>query len=462
MAASGLSGMNRPTLLLTAGGAAAPLALAAAGQAPLWPALAASLAVAALGVVLARPPRPQPPAPPEHLAAPPVAEVPYAAILEELAEPTLVVEGGDDYATTGHRLIFANAAARELFRIYRPDARLVTVIRHPGIIELVDEALFGGVSGQAPFESTGNRERVWTAFARPLGHTAWNTPLALLVLRDQTDVRRAERMRADFLANASHELRTPLASLSGFIETLRGPAREDVGAREKFLGIMQVQAERMARLIDDLMSLSRIELNEHIAPQGRVDLSCAVTDVTDALAPIVKAKGVSFNWAAPARDAVTVEGDRDQIVQVLQNLVDNAVKYTPRGGVIGIELTSPVSGDPPPPRAPEAARMTLLDPDHRTGETYALVRVTDQGPGMPRDALPRLTERFYRVEGQKSGDKSGTGLGLAIVKHIVNRHRGGLATESLQGQGSTFSVWLPLAAPVVSHQTNPAAVAKVS
>jgi two-component system phosphate regulon sensor histidine kinase PhoR len=454
---------RRNVLLATAAGAAAPLLLGAFGWAQAGPAVVAALAVAGGGLWLARLASEAggPVADPAGEAAPAVAPVPYAAVLENLAEPVMVIAADEPYEVTGHRLVFANRAARDLFRIYRPDARLITAIRNPQIIELVEEALFGGVGGDTTFETGAAQDRSWTAVASPLEPTPWGASMALLILRDQTDLRRAERMRADFLANASHELRTPLASLSGFIETLRGPARDDVAARDKFLGIMQTQAERMSRLIDDLMSLSRIELNEHIAPLGRVDLAAAVTDVTDALMPVVRAKGVSFAWSPPGRDQVVVEGDRDQIVQVVQNLVDNAVKYTPAGGVIGIEVGGPVDGEAPPPRDPEATRLPLLTPEHRAGGAYALLRVSDQGPGMPRDALPRLTERFYRVEGQKSGDKSGTGLGLAIVKHIVNRHKGGLAAETVLGRGSTFSAWFPLSAPA-GARTAADAVAKVS
>ncbi len=463
MPSDGKPSAHRPVLLMTAVGAAAPLLLAAVGQAGAGAATLAALGIGAGGLWMAMRAleADRPSSAPADEAAPAVTPIPYAAVLEDLADPVMVIAADEPYEVTGHRLVFANRAARDLFRIYRPDVRLITAIRNPQIIELVEEALFGGVGGDTTFETGAAQDRSWTAVASPLAPAPWGASMALLILRDQTDLRRAERMRADFLANASHELRTPLASLSGFIETLRGPARDDVAAREKFLGIMQAQAERMSRLIDDLMSLSRIELNEHIAPLGRVDLSGAVTDVTDALMPVVKAKGVSFAWSPPGRDRVVVEGDRDQIIQVVQNLVDNAVKYTPAGGVIGIEISAPVEGDAPPPRDPEATRLPLLTPEHRVGGAYALLRVSDQGPGMPRDALPRLTERFYRVEGQKSGDKSGTGLGLAIVKHIVNRHKGGLAAETVLGRGSTFSVWLPLSASPTGRL--PAdAVAKVS
>lgn len=453
--------MSRPTLLAGGVAAAAPLVLAGFGQAQMGPAVLAAVIAGGAGLALARrPARTSGSGPAPAPADLTVDPIPYSAIIESLEDPLMVIAAGSPGETAGHRLVFANLAARTLFRILRQDARLITAIRNPQVIELVDEALIGGISGHTAFAAGGAHDRTWTVVARPLVAESGGGPLALLVLRDQTDLRRAERMRADFLANASHELRTPLASLTGFIETLRGPAREDVAARDKFLGIMHTQAERMARLIDDLMSLSRIELNEHIAPQGRVDLGLAVTDVADAMTPVIGDKGVRIDLTATVAGAATIEGDRDQIIQVIQNLIDNAVKYSPRDGAIRVEVIAPVAGDPPPLRDPEAAGLTLLAPDHRPGELYALLRVGDSGPGMPRDALPRLTERFYRVEGQKSGDRSGTGLGLAIVKHIVNRHRGGVSVESAVGRGAAFSVWLPLAAPPESAA--PEAVMKPS
>jgi two-component system phosphate regulon sensor histidine kinase PhoR len=269
---------------------------------------------------------------------------------------------------------------------------------------------------------------------------------ALLVLRDQTDARRNERMRADFLANASHELRTPLASLAGFIDTLRGHAKDDPAARDRFLDIMAAQAWRMARLIEDLMSLSRIELNEHIRPVDAVDLTMAVSDVVDALGPQAQTAGVAFEVDGAPRGQAVVAGDRDQIVQVIQNLVDNAIKYAGRGGRVFIELKVDLTAEAAvAPRAPSASRLSLLTPDH-ADERYAALRVRDTGPGLKREHLPRLTERFYRVEGQKSGERLGTGLGLAIVKHIMNRHRGGLAVESAAGDGAAFVVYFPLTA----------------
>ena len=432
-----------------AGGPVALVAMTALGAAQPGVALPAAVLLGGGGIFLLR--RLRRLIEDASLVAVPAAAIadrapPFAVILENLPEPLMVIAAEEADDLTGRRFVFANAAARERFRI-RESALLVTAVRSPQVLEAVDESLFGGVERTVEWTGVGSQGRDWTAHARPLGRDDRGSQLALLVLRDETDVRRSERTRADFLANASHELRTPLASLSGFIETLRGHAKEDPGARDKFLGIMQAQAERMSRLIDDLMSLSRIELNEHIAPAGRVDLAMAAQDVIDALAPQARDKQVSFDAILPPRGSAVVEGDRDQIVQVVQNLVDNAIKYTPRDGVVRVEIFPGLTpATAVAPRDPSAARLSLLTPDHSESESlFAGLRVGDKGPGIAREHLPRLTERFYRVEGQKSGDRSGTGLGLAIVKHIVNRHRGGLHVESTQGEGATFGVYLPMA-----------------
>jgi two-component system phosphate regulon sensor histidine kinase PhoR len=444
------------------------LGLAVVGVAQPVPAVIAAVATGGAGWWLSR--RTVEPAPiPVVGGLVPVAAVaevpPFAAILDRLPDPLMVIAAEEADDLTGRRFLFANAAARDLFKIQHQGALLVTAVRNPRVLEAVDEALFGNVEGVVEFETGGTQGRAWLAHARPLKESVGRSRLALLALRDETDARRSERTRADFLANASHELRTPLASLSGFIETLRGHAKDDPGARDKFLAIMLAQAERMSRLIDDLMSLSRIELNEHIAPAGRVDLAMAAIDVIDALAPQARDKGVTFDPVLPPRGGAVVDGDRDQIIQVIQNLVDNAIKYTPKGQTVRVEIFPGLSAEAAAaPRDPAAQRMSLLTPDHDLVERYAVLRVTDKGPGLAREHLPRLTERFYRVEGQKSGDRSGTGLGLAIVKHIMNRHRGGLTVESVHGEGATFGVYLPMAkagaAPAPTLPPPPAATAE--
>ena len=242
---------------------------------------------------------------------------------------------------------------------------------------------------------------------------------ALLHLRDETDARRSERMGADFLANASHELRTPLASLLGFIETLQGPARKDDKARDRFLTIMRELAQRMARLVDDLLSLSRVEQHLHLQPRGRVDLVALVRHITDTLIPLAQDSGVVL--AVEASESVAVAGDRDELMRVAENLIENAIKYG----------------------ASEAADRRVVIGVGR-GRAEAVLTVRDFGIGIAPEHLPRLTERFYRVDAGQSRAKGGTGLGLAIVKHVVARHRGRLKIESRQGEGSTLEVWLPL------------------
>ena len=368
----------------------------------------------------------------------------FGAIVESLPDPVLVIAAREAENLADRRVIYANPAARELLRIQGEGTTLVSAIRHPRVLEAVDESLFGEVSGEAAYETGGAQDRFWRVRTRPLDRASDGVHLALMVLRDETDSRRNERMRADFLANASHELRTPLASLTGFIETLRGHARDDSVARERFLGVMAAQAGRMARLIDDLMSLSRIELNEHIAPEGRVDLVLAVLDVIDALTPLAAERGVTLSTRLAARGSAMIVGDRDQILQVAQNLIDNAVKYSPNGGAVEIEVAAGLTADEAiTPTRQGGARLSLLSPDLVGGERFVMLRCADAGPGIAREYLPRLSERFYRVEGQKSGERLGTGLGLAIVKHITNRHRGGLAIESVEGQGTTFTAYFP-------------------
>ena len=367
-------------------------------------------------------------------------------VFEALDDPVLVVSGGEPDDIAGRRIVMANAAARDLLRIQRQGALLVQVIREPGVLEAVDEALFGGTARTTDYTTGGQRDRRWRAWTRPLAFGAGAAPgaeLALLILRDETDARRTEMMRVDFLANASHELRTPLASLSGFIETLKGHARDDVVARDRFLDIMSAQADRMGRLVADLLSLSRIELNEHIPPSGRVDLDRAASDVVDAISVLTREKDIAIALDQGEARA-SISGDRDEILQVVQNLADNAVKYSSRNGTVEISVRSDLSFDEAwASRMPGATRLPLVTPDRTAGVLYAAVTVRDHGPGMAREHLPRLTERFYRVEGQKSGERQGTGLGLAIVKHIMNRHQGGLVVESAPGMGAAFTAWFP-------------------
>ena len=375
---------------------------------------------------------------------PPVDPSLYAALADALPDPVLVVAGTMREDLTDRRFVFANAAARELLRLAAGEGMLLSAVRDPEILAAVDKALFEAADAEVVHETTAAQPRSLRVLARPLS-LGGDGRLALLTFHDETEVRRVERTRVDFLANASHELRTPLASLSGFIETLRGHARDDPDAREKFLGIMQGQADRMARLIADLTSLSRIELDEHVAPRGVVDLGLLVTEAIEAAGPLGAERRVRLDWQPGASGQVLVRGERDQIVQVVQNLLDNAIKYSPDGAAVRIEMLSGLSEAAAAVTQDGTPRLPLVAPDP-SPETYAALRFIDLGPGIARQNLPRLSERFYRVDGQKTGARSGTGLGLAIVKHIMNRHRGGLVVASAEGEGSTFVVYFPIAA----------------
>jgi two-component system phosphate regulon sensor histidine kinase PhoR len=369
---------------------------------------------------------------------------PYRAALEGLPDPVLIVDGGAAEDLSARRILFANAAARELLKVSGRGEPLVAALRDPAALEAVDGALYGGVVHETAYEPAGAQERFWRISASPLAVDDNAARQAVVRFRDETDSLRMERMRADFLANASHELKTPLASLQGFIETLKGHARDDERARDRFLDIMAAQTARMSRMIADLLALSRIELAEHISPSGRADVALAAGDVVDALAPLLKDLGAEVDLSVRTRPALIV-GDRDQVIQVIQNLTENAVRYSPPGRRVQLVIDGDMSlAEAQAPTRQEASRLTLLTPDREADARYVVVRVVDQGQGLAREQLPRLTERFYRVEGQKSGQSPGTGLGLSIVKHIVNRHRGGMMVESQPDVGTTFTVYFPM------------------
>lgn len=353
------------------------------------------------------------------------------SLVEALPEPALYIDAQG-------KVEAANAAARQTFRFVGAEPQLTAVVRKPELLDAVAIARQGGEAQRFEFVERGEMDRHFACVAAPLGAGI------LVSMHDLTDIKRVELARVDFLANASHELRTPLTSLSGFIETLRGPARDDAEARERFLEIMQGQADRMKRLISDLMSLSRIELVEHRPPDGETDLAGVVQEVAAALAPVAATRGVTVRVRGADRP-IPVTGVRDELAQVVQNLIDNAVKYSEAQGMVDVELTPELSGDQAAARAgrlwDSAGHMSIVSAAGR-GPCVAL-RVTDAGPGIERQYLPRLSERFYRVDPGR-GLRPGTGLGLAIVKHVVQRHRGSFLVESEPGRGSAFGVVLPM------------------
>lgn len=328
-----------------------------------------------------------------------------AEVIQALPDPAFVVDGQG-------RVLNANALAREVLETDPRGLHLSASIRNPAVLEAVAAATAGEEPVNVEYELRVPMPRSFRAHVSPLGEGHG----ALVVLRDLTREQQIERMRADFVANASHELRTPLTALTGFLETILGAARNDQKAQARFLGLMRSQAERMRRLIDDLLSLSRIEMNEHVRPQGEVDLAQVAAHVRDVLSGMAREFGCELTLASDGPLLVT--GSRDELVQVVQNLAENALKYASSGKLVEIILR------------------------HDAGSAELTVR--DHGPGIAAEHIPRLTERFYRVNVQESRSRGGTGLGLAIVKHIVSRHRGRLSISSELGKGTEFSVRMPL------------------
>jgi two-component system phosphate regulon sensor histidine kinase PhoR len=338
------------------------------------------------------------------------------AIVEALPDPLLVL--GEDRQPRR-----ANRAAREAF-----GADIPAVLRHPGMRAAIDKAFAGGGPQATELRLPVPVPRDVHASVFLLEPPLPDGAPAIVVLSDRTRERALDRMRADFVANASHELRTPLTGLIGFIDTLRGPAADDPAAQSRFLAIMAELAARMNRLIDDLLGLSRIELDEHQPPLERIDLAALLQRVVAACEPMAAGRSMKLQLVLQP-GAERVIGDGDQLMQVAQNLIDNALKYGREGGTVQVELAAAPSGG------------------HWPARGGVLLSVADDGPGIARQHLPRLTERFYRVDTGRSRAAGGTGLGLAIVKHIVNRHRGQLAIASEEGKGTTCSVWLPVDPP---------------
>ena len=333
------------------------------------------------------------------------------ALFDAFADPIFLVD-------SERRIIRGNKAALSRFGGDITGQDFSLAVRSPQVLAALEAALLGQTPDPVEFTLAEEIVRHFSATLQPLHISEQEgSPRVLVLLHDITAQRRTELLRVDFLTNASHEMKTPLASLLGFIETLQGPAKNDEAARERFLAIMHDQASRMTRLVQDLLSLARIELNEHSPPEGEVNMAPLIRQGLAQLEPRAKERDVALVAdLPPAVPAITA--DEDQMMQVVQNLVENAISYTRPGTEVTVKL--------------------------ETSGHWLRFSVTDHGPGMEAHHLPRLTERFYRADAGRSRAKGGTGLGLAIVKHILNRHQGRLLVESEPGKGSTFSVLLPL------------------
>jgi two-component system phosphate regulon sensor histidine kinase PhoR len=350
-----------------------------------------------------------------------------ARMLESVPAPLFAVD-------RNRQVVAANAAAGKLFGGAITGRNLLAFLRHPPLVDAVEACEAGRPSEPVALPETQGRSGQRRLVARL---QAIRPPLSgasvMVLIEDTTAAERALTLRRDFVANVSHELKTPIAALLGFIETLMGPARDDPLARQRFLGIMRGEAERMNRLVSELLSLSRIEMNEHQPPSGRADLGNILKTVRDSLS--LKAEQRQTQLTLPGlAELPTIPGDADELTQAIQNLVDNAIKYSPEGGEVRVtyqRIEDPIF-----------CREKLQG--IRSPKAMIALAVTDQGEGIAKEHIPRLTERFYRVDAARSRELGGTGLGLAIVKHIVNRHRGSLDIESEAGKGSTFTLFLPV------------------
>lgn len=339
-----------------------------------------------------------------------------------------------------HKVIIrhANSAANDLIGALQPGDPLAYRLRQPQVLSALERVAAGGPEESVEWREKVPSERVLEARFSPVRLPSGQRrhpirpDFVVIAFFDLSELHRLDRMRSDFVANASHELRTPLASLTGFIETLQGPAREDRKAWDNFLTIMLEQSTRMGRLIDDLLSLSRVEMKGHVRPEDRTDLRTIVDHVIDALSPRASEMSVNLETRLE-RKSMTVLGDKDELIQVFENLIENALRYAANGK--RVEITDgfePATGD---------------------GPGFYTISVRDWGPGIAPEHLPRLTERFYRADDGGTPISKGTGLGLAIVKHIVNRHGGRLLISSDTGKGAVFTVSLPAVAnPPVPRQ----------
>jgi len=359
-------------------------------------------------------------------AVTPVESAAVSAVVAGMPDPAVLLDRAG-------RVIHLNAAAAQLAPALRKNELAQFALRSPEIITALREAIATSEPRRTTYLDQVPVDRWMELIITPVPvPTLFGgaEKCMLMTFHDQTPLRRVEEMRADFVANASHELRTPLAALSGFIDTLQGPAKDDAKARERFLGIMHTQATRMARLIDDLLSLSRVELSAHVRPDACVDIVPIIRQVADGLEPLARERQVEIEIDLPT-ERVMIAGDREELLRLFENLIENALKYGASGGRVIVSLTQATSSE--------------------GGAAEVRIMVRDFGPGIAPEPLPRLTERFYRVDVGDSRAQGGTGLGLSLVKHILNRHRGRLLIESVPKNGAVFTACFPQTKPPSVH-----------
>lgn len=358
------------------------------------------------------------------------------AAFDSLNSPIFIVD-------VAGRVIMANNTAKMRFSLNPQGGRLDATVRTPEILGGINQVIKTLKIYSFILEQDINNKKYEKVDITPL---QFEDKLYVMVnIIDETNARLAEKMRVDFLANAGHELRTPLASIRGFLETLQGPAKDDVKARERFLKIMSQQAERMSRLINDILSLSRIELNEHLVPKDSINLREVIELMTNATLPIIESYESRLDFEYKG-DTKNIKGDADQVQQVLTNLVENALKYGTFGSPIKIQVFQGISLDEVAKIGSRSIKgssyIQILTPPRRNLQKYSAIRIENEGKGIKRQYMIRLSERFYRIDDESALIK-GTGLGLAIVKHILSRHEGGLIVESKPDFKTAFTVYFP-------------------
>ncbi len=345
---------------------------------------------------------------PEHLNA----------ILNGISDPVIILD-------TRALVTYANSAAKVRLPNCQENDPFSFCLRDPAVLEALEKTIISGEPISVHYSERTPIERFYELMISSVQDTSRRGNIIIL-MRDITRLQRMENTRADFVANASHELRTPLASIIGFIETLQGPAKSDLKAHERFLKIMREQARRMSRLVDDLLSLSRIELTEHVPPKDSVDMISVVKTIIDTLQGLAHERGVKIKLETSSNEPCFVLGDRDELLRVIENLIENAIKYGQSGRRVDVDIT------------------------YQNTANCIDIAIKDYGEGIEPQHIPRLTERFYRASIDGSREQGGTGLGLAIVKHIVTRHKGTLRIESAGGQNAEFGARFTVSIPILN------------
>ncbi len=326
----------------------------------------------------------------------------------------LVLIGANEY------IEYANDPAIELLGSGLQGRHFSSVLRQPALLEAIETALSSRKSSKSHYQSNvGDQVALYDVTCAQAGESK-----VLVSFEDVSPLHEAGQMRSDFVANVSHELRSPLTALLGFIETLRGPAKDDSVARDRFLEIMEREASRMTRLVRDLLTLSRVESEERVRPSKTIDVAQVLKTCIQTLKPLAAGRNVTLCLHGNDQEKSSVQGDADQLQQVFINLIENSIKYGGPKGNVSVSI-----------------QYSPHEPGLRGPAVH--IEVADNGEGIAQIHIPRLTERFYRIDSHRSREMGGTGLGLAIVKHIVSRHRGRLKIASTKGKGSTFTVILP-------------------